>query len=397
MDLIYFGGVRGLLRKYISNGFDILWIIRECDYLESDSQINANKIIVSDLAIENITDLVEKHIKSKECKCVSYHDNYHDIAYSLSKNLGIDCNIKTNANVLSKNKEISRKLSNDVFEKVVGYHNKGENSTFDNVKELKLPVISKPLSGTGSRSVKISNNHEDLKKIFFESPNDTLFEEFINGQEFSIDTISINGVHKVLMIAEKSLFKKTFVEKSHLVGSKTSSQLWSLLEDKIIAYLNKINHINGSSHIEVKISNNSIYFIECQLRIGGDYLWEAYKIITGDCLIEILYKVDNEENFDINTIKSTRESDLLVKIEFFSWHVYPSNFLFWSGLESGEYIDGVQSIFVTDNPNPCQFSVSSSQDRDLAVIIANAKLEDIEHSMELVVKNIRPVVKFNFE
>lgn len=396
LDIIYFGGVRGLLKKYLSNGFDIFWIIRECDYLESDSQIDVKKIILSELIIEDITKLFEKHTSLKECKCVSYHDNYHDIALSVSKKLGVDCNIKTTANILSKNKALSREFSNEVFEKV-GYHKKDQNSVFDDVKQLKLPIISKPLNGTGSHSVQISNNNEDLRKIFFESPDDTLFEEFVHGQEFSIDAISKNGVHKILMIAEKSLFKETFVEKSHLVGSKISSNVWSLFEDKINVYLNKINHINGASHIEVKLSANKIYFIECQLRMGGDYLWEAYNIITGDCLTEIAYKVDNQEDFDINTLKSTRESSFLVKIEFFSWNIYPANFLYWSGLESGKYIDGVHSIFVTDNPNPCQFNVSSSQDRDLAVITVNEKIEDIENSIEHVIKNVQPIVKFNFE
>ncbi|WP_350307483.1 ATP-grasp domain-containing protein [Photorhabdus viridis] len=391
--IVYFGGLRGVLKEYIKYGYKIFWVIREYDYVLSDSEINVNKIILSKLNVDEVLCFLTKHKFKKNIHCVSYHDDYHDIAVEISARLGGSCNIKSNSNLISKNKTLSRDLSNKIFDIFIKFHEKKEDSTIDHILNMSFPIISKPINGTGSKDIKLLQNKHELELLFEKLTTSTLFEEYIHGVEFSVDSISKDGIHKVLMIAEKRLFDGTFVEKSHLIGTKKSKEIWFIVEKKVTAYLNAIGYIDGMSHIEVKILDDKISFIECQLRMGGDYLWEAYNIITGSSLVDLSFKSDQDENFEISELKTTLHSDEIVIIEFFSWNIESGNLLYWSGIEEAENIDGVYLIKTMDNIDICKHPVSSSRDRDLVIILKGNDFEKMELDKNKVIEKIRPVVK----
>ncbi|MBY6269482.1 ATP-grasp domain-containing protein [Parageobacillus thermoglucosidasius] len=67
------------------------------------------------------------------------------------------------------------------------------------------PIILKPIDGTGSKGVRLIMDMSELEEQ--KSRNSILFpclvEEYIDGVEFSVETITIDGRHTLLAITEK--------------------------------------------------------------------------------------------------------------------------------------------------------------------------------------------------
>ena len=74
--------------------------------------------------------------------------------------------------------------------------------------EINFPIVIKPTDNSGSRGVVLCKNKNDLENIFKESIQYTqkpylLAEEFIDGKEYSVESLHFNGKSKIVQITEK--------------------------------------------------------------------------------------------------------------------------------------------------------------------------------------------------
>ena len=143
---------------------------------------------------------------------------------------------------------------------------------------LELPLIIKPRDNSGSRGVKLCSSREDVEAAIKEALDvsrlDTvLAEEFIEGQEYSVEAIHHNGKTHIIQITEKTTTPFPYnVELGHLQPASISDA------DRI-----NINQIVGKiasafgfdkcpSHTELKINERGIFIIETSPRLGGDFI-----------------------------------------------------------------------------------------------------------------------------
>ena len=117
-----------------------------------------------------------------------------------------------------------------------------------------FPIIVKPIDRSGSRGIfKVSSIDEldlaimDAKKVSF--TNKLLIEEYIEGNEFSIEALTQNGVHKILQITEKfTSGAPNFIEHAHLSPARISKDTKIKALEIIQESLNSLNVRNGASH-----------------------------------------------------------------------------------------------------------------------------------------------------
>lgn len=148
----------------------------------------------------------------------------------------------------------------------------------DEATDLYFPVICKPRDNSGSRGVKLCRNLQELQECineaFLYSKLDTiLVEEFIAGQEFSIESLHYDGKSEVIQFTEKRTTKFPYnVE----LGHKQPANLTDDQRDTIREIVSKIglslNFENCPSHTELKINERGIFVIETSPRLGGDYI-----------------------------------------------------------------------------------------------------------------------------
>lgn len=150
-----------------------------------------------------------------------------------------------------------------------------------------FPIIIKPKNGVASRGIFRINNDDELNRSYDqfreEYPDfEIIVEEFLIGPEFSIETYSENGKHRIITITEKFKDEKSFVELGHLVPARIpEGHKASEIKEYIKDFLTAIEVNTGPAHSEVILTESGPRIIETQLRLGGDMIPRLMQLATG--------------------------------------------------------------------------------------------------------------------
>lgn len=157
------------------------------------------------------------------------------------------------------------------------------------ITELSMPVIIKPVDRSGSRGVnKIEDKTEirEALEIAKEQSfsNMAIIEEFVDGEEFSIEYISWQGKHTFLAMTKKfTTGEPHFIETGHIQPAAVSHNILQKVQEVVENALDSLKIKNGASHSELKIdSKGNIKVIEIGGRMGGDCIGsDLVQISTG--------------------------------------------------------------------------------------------------------------------
>lgn len=149
-----------------------------------------------------------------------------------------------------------------------------------------LPCVIKPTCGCGKAGVSYVSNINEFKDAISYTKDlnkPIIIEEYIDGQEVSVESISYKGNHYVIQITDKDTSGPPhFVELGHHQPSLLSEMLQKKIKDVVPKILKSIGFENGASHTELKIYENKIYLIEVNPRGGGDEIsTELVELSTG--------------------------------------------------------------------------------------------------------------------
>lgn len=208
----------------------------------------------------------------------------------------------------TRNKLIELKMNYPKFIKI-----NEEKDIYLKKQEFIYPMVMKPLDSSGSRGViritcfeDILNNFEETKK--FSKDSSILLEEYIQGDEYSVECLIQNFKVHIISITKKYKFdEENFVEKGHIVPAKISKILKELIEKEVKKFIKNIGLNNSAAHVEIKInSENQIYIIEIGARLGGDFITSDLVLeATGINMTEQIIKICLGEKINI---KKTREN-----------------------------------------------------------------------------------------
>ncbi len=137
------------------------------------------------------------------------------------------------------------------------------------------PFVIKPINGAAKKGVNfVDTDSEDL--AIPDDLKDATFmaEEYIEGKEYSVESISYNNHHDVIQITEKiGTGAPHFVELEHHQPANLPIEETAKIKKIIPKILTSIGFTNGASHIEIKVNSQGfIYLIEVNPRGGGDYI-----------------------------------------------------------------------------------------------------------------------------
>ena len=174
--------------------------------------------------------------------------------------------------------------------------------------DLYYPLIVKPRDNSGSRGVKLCRNKEELQEAMQEalqySHLDTvLVEEYIEGQEYSIEGLHYDGKSEVIQFTEKTTTEFPYnVELAHKQPANlTENQKNDIRE--LVSKIAKCMHFeNCPSHTELKINERGIFIIETSPRLGGDYITSTLvPLSTGINMEDQLLSIALGEKVDTQT------------------------------------------------------------------------------------------------
>lgn len=144
---------------------------------------------------------------------------------------------------------------------------------------LSFPLIVKPTDRSGSRGVALTHQPTELKKAIEDALSESIekqvvIEEYIEGNEISVEAISYKGEHFILAITDKiTTGPPYFVELEHHQPSALSEEQVRQVHQATFKALNALGVQFGASHSEFKLDQNGqIFVIEVGARMGGDFI-----------------------------------------------------------------------------------------------------------------------------
>ena len=149
----------------------------------------------------------------------------------------------------------------------------------EKINHFNFPLILKPTDRSGSRGVNKASNVKELENAFQKAIEESIekkviIEEYIEGNEISVETISYKGKHFILAITDKvTTGEPNFVELQHHQPTELNTEMQTVIKNETIQALNSLNIQFGASHSEFKIVNTGeVYVIEIGARMGGDFI-----------------------------------------------------------------------------------------------------------------------------
>lgn len=254
-------------------------------------------------------------------------------------------------------------------------------NSVDELTELKVdyPVIVKPRDNSGSRGVIYCNNLKEVEiavkeALQYTKKGNVLIEEFIEGQEYSIEGIHYNGEHHVIQFTEKTTTNFPYnVEIAHIQPADISPQQQNKIKKLITQIGQTLGFENCASHTELKINSRGIYIIETSPRLGGDFISSTLvPLSTGinmeDILIDIATNNSLQHNWELR--KLSKYSGIKY-FELSDGVLYEIN-----GLENLNKIPGIEQWYFGLKPGEKVNKITSSLERfGYAIFQTNSKQE----------------------
>ncbi len=250
-------------------------ILRKCEEIKPDGVIS----IASDLASITV--------------------NY------IAENLGLVGN-GIESSLMSTNKYLMRKAFEKGGDPSPKYYCSSEINE-EIVSSLQFPLIVKPIDRSGSRGItKVKNKEElfDAVKIAEDLSFDkkAMIEEFVEGDEFSVEYVSYRGKHFFLALTKKfTTGEPHFIETGHIQPFNMPNDVLVNVKKTVEHALDTLKIKYGASHSEIKIDEyGSIKIIEIGGRMGGDCIGsDLVYLSTGYDFLKFVIQIACGEKPDI--------------------------------------------------------------------------------------------------
>jgi hypothetical protein len=140
--------------------------------------------------------------------------------------------------------------------------------------------VIKPICSAASEDVYMCKNIQELEEKFLQIIDKTnncglkntecLIQEFIDGDDWIVNSVSRNGKHKIVNVMKSN---KSYINDRHFMYLYTELIEPKDVPDELLIYAKQVLDVldiqNGAGHAEIKMSSNGPCLIEIGARVGG--------------------------------------------------------------------------------------------------------------------------------
>lgn len=162
---------------------------------------------------------------------------------------------------------------------------------------INYPFMVKATDRSGSKGIQLVHSKEEFENAWKDSRDvslkgEVIIEEYFDGEQFSVETISQNGVHHLVAITKEFYSGPPyFVEVGHYIPANLNNDQTWIIWEYTRKVLDAVGLKEGAGHVELRVNNtNEIQIIEIGSRMGGDFRDIMVKQATGYDYIENVIK-----------------------------------------------------------------------------------------------------------
>ena len=226
----------------------------------------------------------------------------------VAENMSLACN-KTKYTKMQTNKYEMRKafmLSGVPCPKFIS--TKAEDYSDELLDGFTFPIIVKPTDRSGSRNIMKLESTVGAKEAVAAAcetsfEHKAIIEEYITGEEYSMETITYRGRHHYLATTKKfTTGAPHFIETGHTEPSGLGDEINEEAKEMIFKALDALHVENSAGHSEFKVDKDgNIKIIEIGARMGGDCIGsDLVYLSTGYDFVKMVIDVacGNEPDFE---------------------------------------------------------------------------------------------------
>ncbi|GAB6989656.1 ATP-grasp domain-containing protein [Paenibacillus pini] len=271
---------------------------------------------ISNLSEETIEDI----LRDEKVDGITTFSEYKLVETSFFvEKLGLTGNSVETAKILV-NKFRQREILSTSKATSVKFTRLDKNNLEQSLLTVGTPAIIKPVVGAGSKWTKKLNSYEELQKAVNEFPTDHeyILEEFLVGNKesehsFYGDYVSVESIHQEgrstqLAITGKLPLTQHFSESGMFLPHPFSKKIEDEVRSVELEAIKALNITSGTTHTEIKITEEGPKIIEVNGRMGG-YVSEILKRATGIDLISLTLQISLNKEVVI-------ESDPIKKVYY---------------------------------------------------------------------------------
>lgn len=216
----------------------------------------------------------------------------------VAENLNLPCN-RTEYSLIQTNKFEMRKALSSSGIPCPKYIRTDKNFNKTEVEGFVFPIIVKPTDRSGSRCITKLDSLAGIEQAVsaaceasFEKK--AIVEEFLDGDEYSMETITQNGVHHYLATTKKfTTGAPHFIETGHIEPSDLDDKTIEKAKTVVFNALDALHVENSAGHTEFKVDlNGNINIIEIGARMGGDCIGsDLVPLSTGHDFVKMVIDV----------------------------------------------------------------------------------------------------------
>jgi len=190
---------------------------------------------------------------------------------------------------------VNNKIITNRYDVLCAIGEPASDTNFDEfLNRYKKCVVKPKISHGGYDRISVVESMDDV------DTTDMFIMPYIKGNEYVVDTVSMNGKHKLVSVWTYAKANGFWREKTILLDYVGNEELIKRLYEYTCNMLDKVNYVTGACHTEIMIGDGALKLIEANFRTHGhlDYA-SSFKILTQP---QIQLTVDaflrNESKFD---------------------------------------------------------------------------------------------------
>ncbi len=268
--------------------------------------------------------------------------------------------------------------------------------TFKALKQINSVSIIKPNLSNGGRGItqlKKTPNDQDIKVAFDNAMTHTrsggiLIEEFVDGPEFSVETITFNGVTHVINVTDKlTQGPPHFVEIGHNQPTMCLKKDIDKIKKTAINGINALGINNSAGHAEIKLTQQGTKVIEIGARLGGGLITtHLVPLSTGINMVKAVIMV-------ALGVQPDTKSNINKGAAVLFFTPPPGKIKNFTGLEEAKKLTGIEEIKIYIKPGETIKPLKDSTGRVGHIV---SKANDVSTAIQIAEK-ARQHILFNFE
>jgi biotin carboxylase len=218
---------------------------------------------------------------------VAYNESTYHVANAVSALLGVPCIIDVELFQRVLDKSLTRRILDEHGIPSCKYVcAAGREAVISAIRHIGMPCIVKPVDGEASRGISKVGDAGGieiaLERLGSEQiERGVMVEEFLVGDEYSVEAISTGSDHHVVAVTKKFKDEQTFVERGHVVPAPIAPEVREAVEKYVMQVLSALEFHDCPSHTELMLTADGPRLIETHNRIGGDRIMDLVHHATG--------------------------------------------------------------------------------------------------------------------